>query len=419
MDGVVMTDKAGVSGRLWAALAIAVVAAVAVGFFFGKDGEQAVDAQQHYTSPSSPIKVRLIGEDGKLAAIPVSIPPIALSDEEWTERLTKEQFYILRKKGTERRGSGSLLKNKDEGMYVCAGCSLPLFASETKFESGTGWPSFYQAVAKENVLDVDDRSLGMMRTESVCARCGGHLGHVFPDGPKPTGLRYCMNSESLAFVATENLASLAEKPTSPSSAANKKPKVGGHIPLPEKDIALAAKSGTAEAIFAGGCFWCTEAVFEGLDGVKQVISGYIGGDSRRTDYRSVTTGTTGHAEAIRIIYDPSKMTYGQLLHLFFATHDPTTLNRQGPDRGTQYRSAIFTKDDEYKAVAQAYIDQLNEVKAFKRSIVTALEPMAPFYQAESYHQDFVKMNPNHGYVRQWALPKIEKRDKLLKDIEKP
>ena len=153
--------------------------------------------------------VRIINKDGKLSP-PVVVPDVRRSDAEWQQRLTPEQFRIMRGKGTEHAFCGGLLKNKEAGMYVCAGCDLPLFESGAKFESGTGWPSFFQPVAPENVREIQDLSHGMVRTEIECARCESHLGHVFDDGPRPTGLRFCLNSESLKFVPTEELNKFGE-----------------------------------------------------------------------------------------------------------------------------------------------------------------------------------------------------------------
>ncbi len=155
------------------------------------------------------VTVRLMTSNGTLSA-PVSAPKLVLSDAEWKKRLTPEQYAIVRSSGTERAFCGGLLKNKDAGMYVCVACNLPLFHSESKFESGTGWPSFYQPAVPENVTSEKDSSYGMTRTAINCTRCDAHLGHVFEDGPKPTGLRYCMNSEALRFVKNSDLASLAE-----------------------------------------------------------------------------------------------------------------------------------------------------------------------------------------------------------------
>src|SRR5688572_2011719 len=162
------------------------------------------------TKEQTMVHVRVFNKAGQLSG-PVETERIVLSDAEWKSRLTPEQFRVLRSSGTERPFCGALLDNKKSGVYTCAGCGLPLFTSDAKFNSGTGWPSFFQPIAKENVAEVEGHSHGMVRVEINCARCDGHLGHVFPDGPRPTGLRYCLNSESLKFTASEALATLAEK----------------------------------------------------------------------------------------------------------------------------------------------------------------------------------------------------------------
>lgn len=181
--------------------------------------------------------------------------------------------------------------------------------------------------------------------------------------------------------------------------------------VPDADVTeevSAEDNAPRQAILAGGCFWCVEAVYEMLEGVSDVESGYIGGAENTADYRTVCTGTTGHAEAVRITYDPTKITYEQLLKVFFTTaHDPTQLNRQGNDRGTQYRSAIFPLNDEQQQVARAYIDQLNATPEFDGRIVTTLETGHPFYPAETYHQDYARNNPDAGYIRGVSQPKVE------------
>ena len=169
---------------------------------------------------------------------------------------------------------------------------------------------------------------------------------------------------------------------------------------------------TSTAVFAGGCFWCTEAAFEQLAGVLDVTSGYAGGSAETANYRAVCNGDTGHAEVIRITYDPAKISFDQLLAVFFDAHDPTQLNRQGNDIGTQYRSAIFYADEAQRQTAQAKIDQLNSAKAFPRSIVTTLEPLTAFYPAEDYHQDYARLNPDQPYIQSVSVPKVCKvRDK--------
>lgn len=344
------------------------------------------------------VQVHLFDRQGKLVG-PVDVPKLELSTDEWRKRLGAEQFRILRNQGTERPFCGTLLDNKKEGVYSCAGCGLPLFASNAKFHSGTGWPSFFQPIAPGNVVERNDESHGMFRTEILCARCDGHLGHVFPDGPPPTGRRFCLNSESLQFTAADQLASLAD----PAAAA---PGSGS------------STVETATAVFAGGCFWCTEAAFEQFTGVHDVTSGYIGGDPARADYKSVCTGTTGHAEAIRITYDPSKISYDQLLDVFFDAHDPTQLNRQGNDVGPQYRSAIFFANEHEKHAAEKKIAKLNAAGKFSSPIVTKLEPQTQFFPAEEYHQDYARLNPNQPYIQSVSVPKVckvrEKHSGLLR-----
>jgi len=171
----------------------------------------------------------------------------------------------------------------------------------------------------------------------------------------------------------------------------------------------------AEAVLAGGCFWCVEAVFEQLEGVYDAVSGYAGDSAEKANYQAVSTGRTRHAEAVKVIYDPARISYEKLLEVHFATHDPTTLNRQGADVGPQYRSAIFYADDKAKSIARAYIDKLEASGQLTRPIVTTLEPLTAFYEAEHYHQNYVCENPTQGYVRNVALPKVEKVRTLFPD----
>jgi peptide-methionine (S)-S-oxide reductase len=181
------------------------------------------------------------------------------------------------------------------------------------------------------------------------------------------------------------------------------------FPDPVVDTALAAKAGQSRAILAGGCFWCVEAVYKDLVGVSSVKSGYAGGTAETADYETVSSGGTDHAESVEVVYDPSRLSYGQILKVFFAiAHDPTQLNRQGPDTGRQYRSAIFYGDDEQKRIAVAYIDQLNKAGVFEKPIVTEVVPLEAFYQAETYHQDYAARNPLNPYIVFNAQPKVRK-----------
>jgi peptide methionine sulfoxide reductase msrA/msrB len=339
------------------------------------------------------VRIHVFNRNGELVG-PIESPKLVLSDEQWRQRLTAEQFRVLRSSGTERPFCGVLLDNKTPGVYTCAGCGLPLFSSDAKFHSGTGWPSFFQPIAEGNVAVRADYSHGMARTEINCARCDGHLGHVFDDGPRPTGLRYCMNSESLSFTPSDKLATLAD-PLAETTTA----------PVANAARLASGSASPATAVFAGGCFWCTEAAFEQLEGVLDVTSGYAGGTKETADYETVCTGRTGHAEVIQITYDPERISYDRLLDVFFDAHDPTQLNRQGADVGTQYRSAIFYANDEQKRAAEAKIKQLTDAKKFSKPIVTTLEPLVEFFPAEGYHQDYARNNPMQPYIAAHAIPK--------------
>jgi peptide-methionine (S)-S-oxide reductase len=191
----------------------------------------------------------------------------------------------------------------------------------------------------------------------------------------------------------------------------------GAIPNPIVDAPLAANAGQETAVLAGGCFWGVQAVFEHVKGVKKVTAGYSGGAAENARYELVSTGDTGHAESVKMDYDPSKITYGQILKVFFSVaHDPTELNRQGPDQGTQYRSVIFYSNQDQQRIAQAYINQLNQAGLFPQRIVTQLVPLTAFYSAEEYHQDYLVHHPNQPYIVYFDLPKLANLHKRLPDL---
>jgi len=307
------------------------------------------------------------------------IEKIVKSNIEWKKELSADQFYILREHGTERPYSSPLNEVKDKGTFICAGCKNPVFSSNTKFDSGTGWPSFYEYFSSKSVSVSLDNSLGMSRDEVVCKRCGGHLGHVFNDGPEPTGLRYCMNGDAMEFVTEQ-------------------------IPTGELTVAT----------FAGGCFWCTETIFESIKGVSEVISGYSGGEEQNPTYENVGAGRTGHAEAFEVYYDPKVISYIDLVRVFFASIDPTIVNGQGPDRGKQYRTIAFYKNDEEKSIIEQKIKEIST--EYNKPIATQVVPVQKFWEAEEYHQDFVKRNPNQGYVRAESIPRRERTLAKVKDL---
>jgi len=293
--------------------------------------------------------------------------------EEWRTLLTPEQYRVTRDKGTERAFSSAMCSLFVPGRYSCICCDTLLFDASEKFESGTGWPSFTQPVTANAIAYHLDNDHGMQRVETVCNTCDAHLGHVFPDGPPPSGLRYCMNAVAL-------------KKTTQSQAT---------------------------ATFGGGCFWCTEAVFQQLTGVSKVESGYSGGASENPTYQQVCSGDTGHAEVVQVTFDPGVISYADLLRIHLSTHNPTTPNQQGADKGTQYRSIILTHDNEQEAIAKQVIEEMTT--AFDQAIVTEVKPFDVFYPAEGYHQDYYVSNPAKPYCQAVISPKLKKFRELFKD----
>ncbi|MDD4051336.1 MAG: bifunctional methionine sulfoxide reductase B/A protein [candidate division Zixibacteria bacterium] len=271
-------------------------------------------------------------------------------------KLTPEEERVIVHKGTEAPFSGKYYDFTGTGTYTCKQCGAALYRSQDKFDSGCGWPSFDDEIPGEvmRALDADGR-----RTEITCAACGAHLGHVF-EGEQFTAkdVRHCVNSISLNFVP-----------------------VGQDMK-------------TEKAYFAGGCFWGTEHWLKKVDGVLSARVGYMGGHTANPTYKQVCAGTTGHAETVEVVFDPAKTNFETLAKLFFEIHDPTQVNRQGPDIGDQYRSAVFYVDDAQKATVEKLIGILR-AKGYK--VATELAKAGLFWEAEQYHQDYYDHNGQQPY----------------------
>lgn len=337
-------------------------------------------------SPTPPAEGRRISSAG------FDVTPLDKATvKELASHLDAEAYRVTQNAGTEPAFCGTLLDNKKSGTYACIVCGLPLFSSSNKFDSGTGWPSFYQPTDKDHIAYIEDVSHGMKRTEIECARCTAHLGHVFEDGPKPTGLRYCLNGAALAFHDEGKLP--ADKFTSPSAIASGATASATAIATGATTGASGAAAAPRElqtAYFAGGCFWGVEHWYEQCPGVEDAVSGFMGGTTASPTYEEVCSGTSGHTETVKVVFDPSKVSYKQLVDGFFIMHDPTQLNRQGPDVGSQYRSAVFCTSPEQEAVVRATIKDLSAARAFGgKAIVTQIAQGSDFVAAEDYHQDYV------------------------------
>jgi len=314
--------------------------------------------------------------------------------EQLRKKLDPVQFAVTQQCGTEPAFRNAYWDNKKPGIYVDVVSGEPLFSSLDKFDSGSGWPSFTKPVSGTDVVEKKDSAYGMVRTEVRSKQADSHLGHVFDDGPGANGLRYCINSASLRFVPVESM-------EAEGYGAHLEPFVkAGLIKAGAGSAAPADKSpapGQREtAILAGGCFWGMEEILRKIPGVIETTVGYTGGTVPKPTYKQVCTGNTGHAEAIRVVFDPRQLTYEGLLGYFFRMHDPTTLNRQHNDVGTQYRSAIFYTSDEQKQVAERVKSQVDKSGKWKRPITTEVTKTSEFYSAEDYHQKYLIKNPG-GY----------------------
>ena len=277
-------------------------------------------------------------------------------------KLTEEEKRVILHKGTERPFSGIYNDFKKAGTYHCKQCGAALYKSDAKFDSGCGWPSFDDEIpgAVKRLPDADGR-----RTEILCAKCGGHLGHVF-EGERLTSknTRHCVNSVSLTFVPA------AEEKTD--------------------DTAVESEARYETGIFAAGCFWGVQQRLKQLPGVVSTWAGYTGGTLPDPTYEQVCRKNTGHAEAVKVVFDPRKISYEEIARKFFEIHDPTQVNRQGVDVGEQYRSEIFYTTPRQKATAEKLV---SELRGKGIDAATRITPASEFYKAEEYHQDY---NEKHG-----------------------
>jgi peptide methionine sulfoxide reductase msrA/msrB len=298
------------------------------------------------------------------------------SDQELRAQLTPEQYRCTQEEGTEKPFSNAYWNHHEDGVYVDVVSGEALFSSLDKYDSGTGWPSFFKSISPQTIREKADHQLAAERIEIRSAKADSHLGHVFDDGPQPTGRRYCVNSAALKFIPLKDL---------------KAQGYGAYL------FSFKTQMKWEIATLAGGCFWGMEGLFREIPGVIETQVGYSGGKSPKANYEEVKTGKTGHAESLQILFDPKKLKYEDLLLRFFKLHDPTTLNRQGNDIGSQYRSAIFYQNPEQKAAAERIKARVEHSGKWGKPILTEITAETSFVRAEEYHQKYLAKHPD-GYT---------------------
>lgn len=306
---------------------------------------------------------------------------------ELKQKLTPLQFHVTQEDGTEKPFKNEYWDNYEQGIYVDIITGEPLFSSLKKYKSGTGWPSFTASISEDAVITKPDNGFFVKRTEVRSKIGDNHLGHVFDDGPREEGgKRYCINSAALKFIPVNEL-----------NAKGYGKFMALYAEKSELENNQLSSPKVEEIVLAGGCFWGMEELLRKEKGIKLIEAGYAGGDPTMSTYELVKTGQTGNAESVRILYDPNVLILKDFLEYFFKIHDPTTLNRQGNDIGTQYRSAIFTTSEGQDKIAREVKAKVENSGVWKKKLTTEIAPLNNFVRAEDYHQDYLQKNPN-GYT---------------------